>query len=78
MGPPSWMWPSRTYPANRMSSSTGAMSASLPVRPPVCASICPPDDNEDDDGLTDSRQSLFSTRLSNGDGDGVDDEDEDD
>jgi hypothetical protein len=56
------------------------------------ATLCPPNDDEDNDGLIDSRESLFSTLLGNADSDldgindgnddanrnGEDDEDEDD
>jgi hypothetical protein len=59
---------------------------------PAAAAPCPPNDDEDDDGLTDDRESLFSTLLGNADSDfdgvedgnddanrnGEDDEDEDD
>jgi hypothetical protein len=59
---------------------------------PTDAGTCPPNDDEDDDGLTDNRESLFSALLGNDDSDfdgiadgnddanrnGEDDEDEDD
>jgi hypothetical protein len=60
--------------------------------PPVCAPVCPPNDDDDNDGLTNTNEKLFHTLLSitdsdsdgivdgndDANGNGEDDEDEDD